>query len=189
MKVKELYMTKLLNSERLQHSKPIREGEMAVLVRAVWDGQGAAQEVRAKLQVRAFDIISRMMLGKSFHELSGITMVTGRELFGAFCESLSTLATPVMADFLPLLKPLDLQRRLRLRTHAAFELLDAVFQRIVDHRRRIHDGARDDLLATLLELHVDKAPHPPQHAFTDDNVKAIFWVRVSPPFTPHRYER
>jgi cytochrome P450 len=132
-----------------------------------------------------------MMLGKSFDELSGITLVSGRELFDTFYESLVALATPDIGDFLPLLKPLGLQQSLRRRSYAAFERLDTIFQRIIDHRRNGSGDAdldHDDLLGTLLALHADKAPAAAAsqlpHTFTDDNIKAIFWVQSRLSATP-----
>jgi hypothetical protein len=60
-------MTKLLNNKRLEHFKPIQAHKAMDLMRPVWDNRGVmGQHLRARLQVRACDIILRMMLGKSF---------------------------------------------------------------------------------------------------------------------------
>jgi cytochrome P450 len=117
--------------------------------------------------------------------------VSGQELFDTFYESLVVLTTPEIGDFLPVLKPLGLQQSLRRRSYAAFERLDTIFQHIIDHRRNGSGDAdihHDDLLGTLLALHVDKAPAAGAsrlpHTFTDDNIKAIFWVQSRLSATP-----
>jgi cytochrome P450 len=185
-KVKELYMTKLLNSQRMQQFKPMRAREAEGLVRSVWEGRGGAQDVRAKLQERACDLMSRMVVGRSFGELESITRTSGPVILGTFYEALDAVGTPDVAEFLPgPLHRLHLQPLRVRRTRSTFRRLDSIFQRIIDHRRERDSPASDhrghhDLLDTLLAQHVD-ATHllPGQPRFTDDNIKAIFWVRFS----------
>jgi cytochrome P450 len=179
--VKELYMTKLLNTQRMQQFKPIRARETAGLVRSVWDGHRAgAQDVRTMLQSRACDLVSRMVLGRSFDELAAITRTSGPEILGTFYEALGVLGEPDITEFL--LSPLhrlNLEPRRRRRAHATFRRLDAIFQSIIDHRRDSRDAANpadSDLLDTLLTLRADDDASARHLLFTDDDIKAIFWV-------------
>ena len=177
-------MTKLFNTQRLQHFKPIRGEEIRGLVHSVWqDIPKSEQDMRLKLQVRACNIISRMALGKNFDDLSVITNVSGLELVGAIRESLDLISISNIGDFLPALKFLDIQRVQR-RTNDTFETLDTIFQRIVDNRRDSHANigggsyGENDLLDTLLSLHEDKGHISKANSLTDDNIKAILWVCV-----------
>ena len=179
--VKELYMTKLFNTQRLQHFKPIRGEEMRGLVHSVWQDIPKAQDMRTKLQVRACNNISRMALGKNFDDLSVITNMNGLELLDALRQSLDLIAISNIGDFLPALKFLDVQR-LERRINDTFEKLDTIYQRIIDNRRDSHANTaggsygENDLLDTLLSLHEDKGHISKGISLTDNNIKAILWV-------------
>ena len=172
LQVKEMYMTKLFNMQRLQHFKPIRSEEMVGLVRSVWDDVANAQNVRTKLQVWAGNLMVRMTMGKNFNDISMTTKVHGLVLLEAICESLVLSGSPNLNEFLPFLKFLDIQH-LERRTNELFEKIDTIFQRVIDdHRTNLgHHKSENDLIDALLSFQGDK-----EISLKDDNVKAILWV-------------
>jgi hypothetical protein len=179
--VKELYMTKIFNTGRLQHFNPIRGNEVVGLVGSVWSNRASdAQDIHAKLQLRTCNIISRMALGKSFDELSAITKTSGSALFDAICESLRLIGTSDIGDLVPALRFLDIQR-LQKQSKDTFRKLDSMFQSIIDDRMRSHSRAHhedNDLLDTLLQLLRVEEFSSKQLGFREDSIKAILWVRT-----------
>ena len=154
---------------------------MRGLVHSVWQDIPKAQDMCTKLQVRMCNSISRMALGKTFHDVSVIINMNGLELVDALRESTNLVGIPNIGDFLPALRFLDIQG-LERRANDTFEKLDTIFQRIVDNRRDSHANTaagsygENDLLDTLLSLHEDKGHISNTISLTDDNIKAILWV-------------
>ena len=181
--MRELYVTKLFNMQRLQYFKPIRSSEMERNICSVWQDVSNAQNIQRKLQVWACNIICRMALGKSLNDISTITKMGGSLLLDALCESSVLIGSPNLNDFLPILKFVDIQN-LKQRTNTSFEKLDTIFQRIIDDRRNSrvaydgYDYVEKDLLDTLLCFGDDNGDIKKGITLTYDNIKAIFWVCI-----------
>jgi cytochrome P450 len=185
-------MTKLFNTQRMQHFKPIRTEEMTRLVVAVWNDSsshdiilhGGAQDVRMKLHVAASNVISRMTFGKSFEELSTTMRISGPAFCQTVYDSLKLMGAFDVNDFLPAFKFLDLQG-FEQRAARVFQHLDVAIQRIVDDRRSnlrpSNHSNEKDFLDILLSSSTDEdvvksSDSEPALSLTDDNIKAI--VRV-----------
>ncbi|KAH9308120.1 hypothetical protein KI387_036031, partial [Taxus chinensis] len=107
--MKKLYTIELLTPKRNETFKSMREEEVAGIIRSIWkqSEQGARCVDLTKLLFSlTLNIFSRMSAGRIFsdHEFRG-----GRKFKEIMGEGMDLAGTFVIADFIPLLKYIDLQ--------------------------------------------------------------------------------
>ncbi|GAB2291352.1 hypothetical protein Dimus_025610 [Dionaea muscipula] len=157
---RKISTAELLSGHRLDLLKHVRTSEVELATKELYrlwvegrseDGSGATVELKQWFNDLTLNIIGRMVAGKRLYG-SGAATEEARRCQKAWAGMFHLLGTLVVADFIPLLRWLDLgghQKRLK---EGAKEL-DSILQGWLDeHRQKITKDENDDFIDVLLSI-------------------------------------
>ncbi|GLJ18962.1 hypothetical protein SUGI_0339130 [Cryptomeria japonica] len=177
--MRKICVMELLSAKRIESFRFIREEEISLAVRSVWErskqGTVAVNVSKTFLGITSA-IIWRMLTGTRFsdEDVSG----SGGELRAMVREVTSTIAAVNIGDFFPYIDWMDLQG-IKKRMKKAHNFFDRIVERIIeDHveqRRRAMDENREwtkDIVDVLLDVQESQSL---EMEITRENIKAIIF--------------
>ncbi|KAF8037648.1 hypothetical protein BT93_B0502 [Corymbia citriodora subsp. variegata] len=178
--VRNLCTTHLLSAARVRSFEGVRREEVASLVASLKESAAAREAVDLTAQVmRAMeDVACRMILGRSTdgeHDLKGIIQ-----------ESARVAGTFNLADYVPFLRPLDLQgstRRFKAVRRSVDKLLEKIIDDHVQEAARYDGKHQQDFIAILLSMMNQPIdPREEQYIIDRTNIKAIILDMIAGSF-------
>ncbi|KAL3748755.1 hypothetical protein ACJRO7_009917 [Eucalyptus globulus] len=178
--VRKLCTTHLLSAARVRSFEGMRREEVGSLVASLRESAAAHEAVDLSAQVeRAMeDMACRMILGRSTdgeHDLKGIIQENAR-VAGVFN----------LADYVPFLRPLDLQGSSR-QFKAVRRSVDKLLEKIIDdhvqdtaHYDSEHQQDFIDILLSMMNQPID--PREEKYIIDRTNIKAIILDMISGSF-------
>ncbi|XP_023759799.1 cytochrome P450 76T24 [Lactuca sativa] len=161
--------------QRLDGSALLREEKVQELLDHVdrCCTNGKAINIGAVVFTTTLNVLSKYMFSVDFSQYD---TVSSQEFKEAVMSLLEIAGKPNLADFFPILKPLDPQGLVR-RGNAYGKKLLAIIDRIIDQRLQSrlnsssYDGVNNDVLDSLLDL-TDKE----ESIFSRDEMRHLFYV-------------
>ncbi|XP_057869276.2 cytochrome P450 750A1-like [Cryptomeria japonica] len=170
--MRKLCVVELLNTKRIQSFSCVREEEILLATRSVWEMSGQGRKL-----VNLTNMISSFVQAVMWRILSGRTIsfhcdTNSEEIKKMGKEVSATVGAVNIGDFIPYLDWLDLQgvnRRMK-KVHNSF---DQVIRKIIEEhqqrRREFHkESATKDIIDVLLEIGKLNG-----REITEENIKAI----------------
>ncbi|KAH9291939.1 hypothetical protein KI387_042871 [Taxus chinensis] len=175
--MKNLCTIELLTPKRNETFKSVREEEVATMIHSIWkqSEQGArCVDLTKFLFSLTLNIVSRMSAGRTFsdHEFRG-----GRKFKEIMGEVMALADAFVIADFIPLLKYIDLQGLCR-QMKSLHQIYDEFAEKVIDeHINRRSQKAEEergvkDLVNIMLNMS-EAGSHSAEIKVTRLNIKAM----------------
>lgn len=172
--MRQLCVTDLLTTKRIEQFKQVREEEVEMLIGAVQEsGMGGKKvvEVRGSLLGASNSINCRMPLGGTSREFS--VLMKDYDLTQLVTELLCLLGVFHVGDYIPSLHWLDLQGYVK-RMKKNRETWKSILQKVIDKRREARRGEENGSPTSFLDVLLDaSASNKHNLAISDDNIKAV----------------
>ncbi|KAJ8427199.1 hypothetical protein Cgig2_011775 [Carnegiea gigantea] len=170
--VRKIAMLELFTAKRVQSFRPIREEEVANLVKSMAMEQGSVVNLSKKLFALTFDITSRLAFKKKGTE---------QEEFKALVDDITKIASGFsIFDLYPSIRCLcsitGMRRKLQDLVRRSNMIVDSIIYDHISKKRQGKKEDHEDLVDVLLAFHKDKdeVSHGSQFSLAIDNIKAIF---------------
>ncbi|KAF3455999.1 hypothetical protein FNV43_RR00642 [Rhamnella rubrinervis] len=156
----------LLSSSKIESFASLRKGEIGLLVQSLKKSAETSEvvDISSKINEVVADISTMMILGKKKDDRY--------DLKGLVEEVLHLIGAFNLADYVPLLGKLDLQRRMR----KANKLIDQVVEKIItEYEQNTNKQNSSDFIIALLSM-MDKPTKPQDknvHVYDRTSIKAI----------------
>ncbi|XP_002989019.2 cytochrome P450 71A1 [Selaginella moellendorffii] len=153
--MKKLCMTHLFTAKRLEDFRSIRLEETLELLRDIASNQARPVDMKSKLSMLTFNVITRMTFTKRFYDRW--SAASDPRFVEVILEAVSLMGAVNIGDYIPWLSWLDLGGYHK-RLEKTSKEIDEVLQRLIDQHREAALPLRDDpgdLIHTFLSLGVD----------------------------------
>jgi len=174
--LRKIFTMELLSPTRLQEWQPVRQRELNRMLTALDKQSDSTVELKGKLWVMLTNIISEMLLSKTYfsHE-DGDESEEAKEFKYVMEEMLHLVGSIFPADCLPFLKPFDLGG-FEKRTKTLYPRFQNILTKLLGDRRakRKEKGASyvDNDLVDILLTQEAKGGDP---AVTEGNIRGVVW--------------
>ncbi|GLJ47684.1 hypothetical protein SUGI_1007070 [Cryptomeria japonica] len=170
--MRKLCVVELLNGKRIESFRCVREEEMILAVRSVWEMSG-----QGRTPVNLTNMFSSFAQAVMWRILSS-TQISfhGEEINNIFKELAATVGAANIGDFIPYLDSLDLQgvkRRMKNIHNSIDQMIRKVLEEHRQSRRKFHKEREQqlgtkDIIDVLLEMESFDGTE-----ITEENIKAI----------------
>ncbi|KAI5665036.1 hypothetical protein M9H77_24359 [Catharanthus roseus] len=174
-KLRQIYVTELLNTKSVQSFSSIMEEELILMVKSIESEVGKPMELIEKIRSYLFDTLCRSALGKIHGKGKETLIEISREMV-----ALSGVQT--LEDIFPSVKLFSYLNPLRPKAKKLFKRLDSVLEDIINQQENkllsLKDGdnqqekEEDNMLSVLLRLRNGKDS---KVKLTNNDIKAIIF--------------
>ncbi|KFK28402.1 hypothetical protein AALP_AA8G510200 [Arabis alpina] len=179
-KLRRVCALEIFSATRLRESEGIRRDEVRALLRTIHlaTKSGVSNFVRVKLRPLlsrlTFNIIMRMVAGKSYYGEENDEDEEAREVRELIRETFEFGGFTYVGDFLPIMKLLDFDGYLK-RCKKLGSKLDKFLQNLVDEHRR--NRGKTEFENTMITHLLSLQESEPEY-YTDDIIKGLVLVMV-----------
>ncbi|CAK9213393.1 unnamed protein product [Sphagnum troendelagicum] len=189
-RLRMIHASELLNAKSLRASKNVRDEEISSLVHDYFQDckEGKPMDIYTRSRNASFNVMTRLLFGKRYLG-SGLSIKECEEFSDIINEETSILGVFNISDFVPLLKPFDLQgiiprlNKIRLK-------VDQFFDKIIqNHSREESSNRSKDFLDVMFSFNesygfgkrhgdnvIKAVINEILEASTDTSITAIEWV-------------
>ncbi|KAJ7571438.1 hypothetical protein O6H91_01G163300 [Diphasiastrum complanatum] len=178
-KMRKICTMELLTPKRLDYFQQGRIEEAQCLVRSIMEDHKLNKPInlRDKLGALSSNNLTRMLLGKRFFGPGNAGPEDAAEYKKMIYEAFSLVNSFNMADYLPFLRPLDLQGHER-RMQKIMKRSDEIYEAILaEHRKRGRKGLNET--NTFIDVLLSLPGENGQECLCDETIKAIIGDMVA----------
>ena len=176
---RKIFLTELFSAKRLESYEHIRVEEMNSLLLQLFKSSGKPVVLKDYLSTGSLNVISRMVLGKTYIDESENSIVTPEEFRQMMDELFLLTGVFNIGDFIPWIDFLDLQGYIK-----RMKILSKKFDRFLEHILDEHNAQRKDetdcVSKDMVDVLLDLADDPTLEVKLERHgVKALTLVYVT----------
>ncbi|KAK7264035.1 hypothetical protein RJT34_31637 [Clitoria ternatea] len=177
--LRRLTTLELLSSNRLAKFSKVREEEVKLLIKQLYEDCRGRQKEASKVELRArlvelsFNMMLRMITGKRYYGKHAVAE-EGKEFQVVMKEMAELNESGNLNDFFPMLQWIDFQG-VEKRMVKVKKKMDSFFQKLLDEHRRATNGRRDNM--TLIDVMLELQENEPEF-YTNKILKGIILVML-----------
>jgi cytochrome P450 len=176
-KLRRLTTTELFSTNRLAMLTKVREEEVKLLVKQIFEGcKGQLMskvDLKTKTLELSFNIMLRAISGKRYYGEDAVAL-EGKEFQILMNEYIELLGSGNLNDFFPILKWIDFQGKKK-KMVKLMKKMDCFLQKLLDEKRR--NWSNDQRNMTLIDVMLDLQQKEPEF-YTHEIVKGVILVRI-----------
>jgi cytochrome P450 len=176
-KLRRLTTTELFSTNRLAMLTKVREEEVKLLVKQIFEGcKGQLMskvDLKTKTLELSFNIMLRAISGKRYYGEDAVAL-EGKEFQILLNEYIELLGSGNLNDFFPILKWIDFQGKKK-KMVKLMKKMDCFLQKLLGEKRR--NWSNDQRNMTLIDVMLDLQQKEPEF-YTHEIVKGVILVRI-----------
>ena len=176
-KLRRLTTTELFSTNRLAMFTKVREEEVQLLVKQIFEGcKGqllSKVDLKRKCLELSFNIMLRVISGKRYYGEDAVA-IEGKEFQNLMNEYVELLGSGNLNDCFPILRWIDFQGK-KEKMMNLMKKMDAFLQKLLDEKRR--NWSNDQKNMTLIDVMLDLQQKEPEF-YTHEIVKGVVLVSI-----------
>ncbi|RDX77553.1 Isoflavone 2'-hydroxylase, partial [Mucuna pruriens] len=176
--LRRLTTLELLSSNRLAKFSTIREEEVTLLVKQLFQEScnvASEVELRPRLVELSFNIMLRMISGKRYYGKHAVAR-EGKEFQFLMKELAELNGSGNLNDFIPMLRWIDFQG-IEKRMVSVMKKMDRFLQKLVDEHRENMSAVNEPRNVTLIDVMLDLQQKEPEF-YTNQTIKGVILVML-----------
>ncbi|XP_058750923.1 cytochrome P450 81Q32-like [Vicia villosa] len=177
-KLRRLTTTELFSSNRLAMFTKVREDEVKLLIKQIFEG--CKGEIMSKVDLKtktlelSFNIMLRVISGKRYYGEDDDVAIGGKEFQILMNEYIELLGSGNLNDFFAILEWIDFQGKKK-KMVKLMKKMDTFLQKLLDEKRR--NWSNEERKMTLIDVMLDLQQKEPEF-YTEEIVKGVVLVML-----------